>query len=67
MNIKEVFAQIDKLIKEIEMDQERAKQSHDKIEEMYCIGRVNGLLWAKSFLYETEAYLEELAKDEAEK
>ena len=67
MTIKEVFIQIDKLIKEIEVDQERAKQDHDPKEEMYCIGRVNGLLWAKSFLYETEAYLEELIKDETEK
>jgi hypothetical protein len=51
MNKEELLKKIDLLLTEAKMDEANAKTN---IESMFCIGKQNGLLWAKYFILDLQ-------------
>ena len=51
MNKKEVIERIDALLQETKIDEANAKTRQD---EWYCVGKQNGLLWARLFVLNLE-------------
>ena len=51
MNKQELLEKINALIFECKVDEANAKKP---IDQMYFIGKQNGLLWAKNFIIELE-------------
>lgn len=51
MNKQELLEKINLLLSETKVDEANAK---NRVEEAYCVGKQNGLLWAKMFIIELE-------------
>ena len=52
MNKEELLKKINNLLIEADMEKETAKAHNDKMEQMFNLGKINGLLWAKIYIQE---------------
>lgn len=50
----ELLNKLSILINETEKARDEAIQNKDNIEQSFCLGKINGLLWAKAYILNTE-------------